>query len=263
MTIDISAWKTNDPKWVKSREEKWPIFERWANNEWRNTKEKVNLAERFRSAKLFYFTGTLHQNVHSDIEELSFEVMLALLAAPAPDQIRCLVDSYDIRYKGLGFKGAFSSFYLGLKPYEALIEKGALPADFRLTVLKGLYGSSLAEAAQILEFDVKGITSYTFDLLADALLNFYLRGESKVNSDVAHYLLPFLLDMFVVLNDKVQQEVGRLGDAIAILKSDFYDKKSVTDPVRVAYFEQFLAGLRERLPEIGPVLREKLLPIFQ
>ena len=128
--------------------------------------------------------------------------------------------------------------------------------------LKGVYGNSLTDAAQILEFEVEKVCLGLFRDLSDKLLLYYIFGDSSFNGDVARFMLPFYLDCLTKLKNEHEAQCDFYFNTLIEIKSEEYDLQTVTDIKRVEYMKDFLEAIKENLVNTRPWVQRKLSPLF-
>lgn len=263
MTIDTSAWKINDPEWVKQREEKWPTFEAWLIDNYSSDKDR-SIDGSLKSAKLFFQNGVLDKTIEDHgSSSVGFEAAIALYPLLNPDDVKKIIDFYCVYGRRGDLKGHFRQYYLSGFRYEVLINKGALPKDFMLQFLKGAYGNSLAEAAQILEFEVEKVCYRVVNDMGPIIFNYYFNNLKTLDFQTANHLIPIHIDALKLLNDGDARNCDFVFSQHVKRKRKYYDAGLVSDPDRLAIMNRMLAEIKKVWNELNPIVQEKLWPLVE
>lgn len=265
MTLDTSAWKINDPEWVKQREEKWPIFEAWIASWYSqfDLKENQDLAKNISNSRRFFFEGFLNVEYENGPNKVGHEIALALVPVLNADIFKDLTNYYFNFCGRYDLKNNFRGYFLNFDRYRELIKNNGVPHDFMLRLLRSAYGNSLTEAAKILEFDVEKVCLGLFKNLSDKILLYYVFGNSSFNGDVARFMLPFYLETITWLKDEDEQECDFYFNTMIEIKKEEYDLNAVSDINRVEFMKDFIQSLKLTLVNARPWVNKKLLPLFE
>jgi len=258
--IDIAPWKTNDDEWKAKRDAEWPVFENWLAKKYSQESDRL-LKESIDKSKIFYDHGIFDDaSQYHAYRNVTFYESLTLhpaLTSSALREIMCI----EIFLKQ-SLKGYFGRFYL-LKPqYTQLIEKGFLPVDFILTLLKGFYGCSLYDAAKILEFEPKAQAFNVVDNLGPTLFAYFFADTHEyLTADTATYMRPFYLEALPLLTEEEAEKCDFIFKQHVKRKLKFYDSGKVKDPIRRKFMEELLKGIKASWSDLNPIVQEKLSPL--
>ncbi|MBK8187299.1 MAG: hypothetical protein IPK77_08695 [Cellvibrio sp.] len=261
MTLDTSAWKINDPEWVKQREEKWLIFEEWLYRLY-SSLDGALVSESMRNAKIFYDTGVLNKDVEGLPGRVGLERVFVLAPSLNSNYFKELRKFYYLYGNRKDLKGSFHQYYLGYSENKELIGK-VLPSDFMLQLLRSAYGNSLAEAAQILEFEVDKVCLGLFQDSGKKLFSYFTKGDQGYPGDMARHMLPFYIEAMIRLTEEEARTCDPYFESIVRLKKEKYDKGVVSDPDRLAFMQNWLDGMKAGLNEMAPHTRESLKSLFE
>ena len=265
MTLDTSAWKIDDPEWVKEREQKWPIFEEWIKQrysmiDYHNNKD---LTRNISNSKSFYMTGFLNSDIEKSSDRVGFENSLALIPNIQWNTVRQILRFYIDSTNRIDFKGCFFPFYLAGSKYIDLIEKEIIDKDFFLQFLKGVYGNSLAEAAQILGFEVKKVCYRVVNDMGPIIFNYYFNNLKTLDFQTANHLIPIYIDALKLLNDEDARNCDFVFSQHVKRKRKYYDAGLVSDPDRLAIMNRMLVEIKKIWNELNPIVQEKLSPLVE
>jgi len=260
--IDITPWKTNDLEWKKNRDEYWSIFERWLIKNY-SASEDLFVDRCLKNAKNFYDNGILDKSIEGNfVEAVGFRPALALHPKICDSSIRELMAFEG--FKNQHLKGHFASYYLMKPRYISLIEQTALPQNFILALLKGFYGNTLAEAAEILEFEPRSQAFHVVYDLGAKLFLFAADGEGEyINHEIASYMLPFFLGALPLLSEEDAEKCTSRFKAFVKVKVREFDSGAITDPQGREFMEKILKGIKSCWGNLNPLVQEKLSPLVE
>lgn len=265
MTIDTSAWKTNDYEWKQKREEQWPFFERWFIKN--NPCERSDVFKmRLINAKKYYDEGFLDEKIECSGDDwlplVGFRNTLPLHANLTPNAFRQLLNYPGFRNYGL--KGSFGAYYLTRVNHLDLINAGVLQESFILAILEGAYGHSLDEAGEILGFDPKKKYLEVFKSIGGKIISYCTDGESDTTTyDIACYMLPFYIETLSKLTDEEARQCDLRFSTILKSKKRIGDLDLVEDPRRRELIERYYTGTQSCLASMTPYMRENIQQLFE
>lgn len=232
--IDTTPWKTDDPEWVKKRDELWPYYLHWFNTVGRIS--DGDQTEHVRRAKDYYDSGTLTGDYRDLLVSLSLQAML--LFHPKLDEVS-VRQVYDyMQSVGVGVKGSINSFCSAefLHPF---VKANLISADVAYIIPHALLGDSYEEASEILGFDPNVATiDGTYKIVGD--LASYIFGNKSAVYYPAKMLIPHAVRMLELC--------GR----------DLFHKQGFTLKKMIKYLNKF----DMTNPEVGDQVKE-FVPLFR
>lgn len=237
-----NALEKNDDEWKAERDAEWPIFEGWLVERYSFGEDRW-LKESLDSSKIFYDTGVIDFSAGLGFKNIGFYEALAL--HPCLDEISVREIMNLDCYGEKSLKGSFYQRYLLKTRYNSLIEKGVLPGDFILTLLKGFYGRDLAEASEILEFDLQSQAFHIVYNLGSKLFLFAADGEDEyIDHEIASHMLPFFLAALPLLSEEDAEKCNSRFKAFVKVKVREFDSGAITDPQGREFMEKILQGIK-------------------
>jgi len=258
--IDTAPWEKKDREWKKNRDKSWPIFERWLIKNY-SASEDLFVDRCLENAKNFYDNGILDKSIEGNfVEAVGFRPALALHPEICDSSIRELMAFEG--FKNQHLKGHFASYYLMKPRYISLIEQTVLPQNFILTLLKGFYGNSLAEAAEILGFEPKLQAFHIVSDLGSKLFVFFANGQNEyMTADIANYMLPFYLDALPYLTESDLENCEHVFRMKIKRKTKYFDTGEIVDPVRRQFMEKTLHGIKSQWDRLNPSIQQMMRPL--
>lgn len=233
--IDTSPWKTDDPEWVKKREELWPRYENWFNRVGR-IPDALPDKHMYR-AKDYYFSGKLQGDYNDLVKSLSRDALLAFHPDITEESVREIFD-YLISIGRKGLTGGVNMFW-SAQPIHNLIEAGMVPGDVTYVIPHAFLGDSYEEAAEILDFDPNVATiDGTYKIVGD--LASYIFGNKSAVYYPAKMLIPHAVRM------------------LELCGSDLLHQQGFTLRKMIKYLNKF----DMRNPEVGDQVKE-FVPLFR
>lgn len=259
--IDTSYWKQNDLGWLKTRDQRWPVFSEWLTDQLSQSSDR-DLLQSLQKSKIFYDTGLVDPpSLYSALKNVPYYAMLALHPAISEKSVREIIN-LDV-FKGLSLKGGFNKYYCLKQTFTYLLEKDVLPEHFMLTLIRGFYGSSMEEAAKILEFNPRDEYCDVAYNLGLALFGYFFNSPHEYFTyETAHHMLPFYWESLENLTEEEAKKCDFCFKKHIKVKTKLYDSGEVSDPTRRKFMEELLAGIRARRSNMSPAVQERLAPLM-
>lgn len=233
--IDTSPWKTDDPEWVKKRNELWPSYEAWFNKHGRIPDALPE--QHLRRAKDYYGKGKVEGDYGDLLDSLSRVTLLAFHPEITEDSVRQILD-YLLTIGRQGLAGGVNSFW-SAEPLHCFIEAGIVSSDVIYATPHALLGDSYEEAAKTMGFDPNVATiDGTYRLVGD--LASYIFGNKSAVYYPAKILIPHTVRM------------------LELCGSDLLHQQGFTLKKMIKYLNKF----DMRNPEVGEQVKE-FVPLFR
>ncbi len=145
--MNLDAWKINDPDWVALREENWKEFSSWINRKLDGEEDEHSYLEDVKSG---YYDKGVVDKVKLETKRMKYRVehFLALHPELSVEDAREIFDLGEAL--GLETKASFHERWLYEELFYEFVQKGLLPEDFALTIVKAFYGDSFDDACSYL-----------------------------------------------------------------------------------------------------------------
>ncbi|MGB2739192.1 MAG: hypothetical protein WBC60_01395 [Cognaticolwellia sp.] len=174
LIIDTNAWQNNSVEWLRQREQKWPIIEKWFKESWDDS--SFDKGAENKAYKHFYLTGEVHARI-------KFWMILAILhPEPSVANIRQLIKLNGSDYDGPGI--------ITGDHYHTLIDLGIVEPQTLDNIFIAFAGDSYDETAQLRNFDpIEGVPHTLEKLVPKITMWFKMSNLEEVPIDL---LIPYL-----------------------------------------------------------------------
>jgi len=191
--IDTSPWKTDDPEWVKKRNELWHLYETWFNNNERSSDAIPE--EQMRRAKDYYDCGKVEGDYRDRLSALSYSTLLMFHPNLTEDAVRQIVDYLESVGIG-GLKGSIHCFaQAGM--FDLFIKANLVSPDVTHIIPHAMLGDSYEEAAKNMGFDPSVATIDSMDKLVMDFAMF-IAGRKNPLYYPAKMLIPHFIRMLEI-----------------------------------------------------------------
>lgn len=252
--IDTSPWKTDDPEWVKKRNELWHLYETWFNNNERSSDAIPE--EQMRRAKDYYDCGKVEGDYRDRLSALSYSTLLMFHPNLTEDAVRQIVDYLESVGIG-GLKGSIHCFaQAGM--FDLFIKANLVSPDVTHIIPHAMLGDSYEEAAKNMGFDPNVATiDATYKIVGD--IGNYVLANGRPYYYPAKILIPHAVRMLELCgSDLLQQQGFTLKKMIKYLnRFDMNDPES-SDLAKEFVF-MFVVAIKNSniTPEIKDAIEDK------
>lgn len=255
--MDKSAWKTDDPAWVKAREKQWEGLQSYLKRD-RDFNHDGNPEEFMKQAR-DYFTGAdieYPDDYEKRLSAPNWQARVTMHPNPTVEVIRAIQLESLKKLDNKSAYGHYGQHYKIIQNrWAPLIKKGLLPESIVDTYLDAIYGNSFEEALQINQADLKAELNQAIENLLEHLFGWAL-GAANADCDYFPYerFWKQLEDMLLHVEDANFTKLGLdfLLKRLVRNINNFEDFWTAKLPRQRAFIEFFRKRIREIRGQLNP-----------